>query len=781
MSNFLPPTWQEMLDLLTLTAKCDGFFERVTNLPARNNAVKTCLSHSFYRMKLLEWITFVKSKRCLQKSPTQSSKLRADGNEKFKYKDYASSAELFTESMAHALYNSKEMALAVANRSAALFYLGAYEECLKDIELALGNNYPESLKYKLYTRKAECMEKLNRYKEAIDAYNCALQLLKDANIGDAEEKELQIIMNKSTIQMKLKDSLSESNVTKDCSDVGTSGEREMKLVDKIPVVSHGESESFAYASAALSLRYNTSKGRHVVAKQDLRAGDIIFVEKPYAFVLLPDYCRQYCHHCCKQCATPIPCTGCAKTFYCGQCCRDSSWQEYHRYECSGGLELMHSVGIAHLALRVVLKADPLCSENSKFIKHPPDKSDCVESFGNKNNNYPAVYSLLPHIENMENDDFFQYALTATLLLIYLKESTEYFDNRQLTNQIESLHISDKSEPSIDFIGRLILRHIAQLICNAHAITKIESVRAVHNVTEEAQVRIATAIYPSASMMNHSCNPNIISSFYGEYVVVRASREIAAGSEVFNCYGPHFRRMPLKERQEILKSQYFFRCSCVCCTDSAMIEKEKHFSAWLCPQCSGPLISNNELENENKMHTLKCCCCRFKERADKTEHYVDQASDCYEKGVDAADNGDIEQALLMLKQCLSLREKYLYSKNADISKCLNQLARCCAVKGDFEQSVQLLKRSITMVEEQFGETSIELANELQKLSDVMLCCLKGSSLQRSEFLKKWEETESIVKKAKAILEITCGRWTNVMQDILDKEEYLKSLKPTAEQS
>lgn len=780
MSSFLPPTWQEMLDLLMMTAKYDGFFERVTSLSARNNAVKTCSSHSFYRSKLLEWIAFVKSKSCLLKSPAHSSKLRADGNEKFKYKDYASSIELFTESMAHASYNSKEMALAVANRSAALFYLGAYEECLKDIELALRNSYPESLRYKLYTRKAECMDKLKRYQEAIDAYNCALELLKHANLGDGEEKELQIIMNRSTAQMKLRDSVSENNVINDCSDVGTSDKSEMKFVEAVPAISHGESETFAYASSALSLRYDTSKGRHVMTNQDVRAGDIIFVEKPYAFVLLPDYYRQYCHHCCKQCTTPIPCTSCTNTLYCGECCRDSSWQEYHKYECSGGLELLQSVGIAHLALRVVLKADPLCSENSKFRNDPPDKLDCVATFGNKCNNYPAVYSLLPHIEDMENDDFFQYAMTATLLLIYLKESTEYFNNRQNIEQIELLHISNKSELNIDFIGRLILRHIAQLICNAHAITKIESMPAIHGVTEEAQVRIATAIYPSVSMMNHSCNPNIISSFCGEYVVVRASRAITAGLEVFNCYGPHFRRMPVKERQEILNSQYFFRCTCDCCTDSVLIEKEKHFSAWLCPHCTGPLISNSELEKESKSHMLTCSSCKHKERADKFEQHLNEANNFYEKGVAAADEDDIEKALLMLKQCLSLREKFLYKKNADISKCLNQLARCCASKGDFEQSVQFLKRSITMVEEQFGETSIELANELQKLSDVMLCCLKGSNLQKSEFLKKWKEAESCVKRAKAILEITYGSWTNVMRDILDKEQYLSSLKPTLAQ-
>jgi hypothetical protein len=65
--------------------------------------------------------------------------------------------------------------------------------------------------------------------------------------------------------------------------------------------------------------------------------------------------------------------------------------------------------------------------------------------------------------------------------------------------------------SVDAMGSRILRHIAQLICNGHAITKIDTnllEKGFVNTRAEAKVRIATAIYPSASMMNHSCDQNI---------------------------------------------------------------------------------------------------------------------------------------------------------------------------------------------------------------------------------------------------------------------------------
>lgn len=34
------------------------------------------------------------------------------------------------------------------------------------------------------------------------------------------------------------------------------------------------------------------------------------------------------------------------------------------------------------------------------------------------------------------------------------------------------------------------------------------------VVESSQFRIAVALYPGASLMNHSCDPSVINSFFG---------------------------------------------------------------------------------------------------------------------------------------------------------------------------------------------------------------------------------------------------------------------------
>ena len=86
------------------------------------------------------------------------------------------------------------------------------------------------------------------------------------------------------------------------------------------------------------------------------------------------------------------------------------------------------------------------------------------------------------------------------MTIYLEEKTNLFEGQQ------------RREKLLDF-GGVILLHIAQLICNGHAITDIETeCDSVSSLLVENQIRVATAIYISASMMNHSCDPSIINRY-----------------------------------------------------------------------------------------------------------------------------------------------------------------------------------------------------------------------------------------------------------------------------
>ena len=119
------------------------------------------------------------------------------------------------------------------------------------------------------------------------------------------------------------------------------------------------------------------------------------------------------------------------------------------------------------------------------------------------------------------------------------------------------------------VSCLILRHLLQTICNAHAITKLRDnsdTSAKVSTLDREQIRFATAIYPRVSLLNHSCNSNVLSSFRedSDVIVVKSGRPIAAGCEIFNSYGPHYLKMGFLERRQSLIEQYHFECGCEPC-------------------------------------------------------------------------------------------------------------------------------------------------------------------------------------------------------------------------
>lgn len=71
----------------------------------------------------------------------------------------------------------------------------------------------------------------------------------------------------------------------------------------------------------------------------------------------------------------------------------------------------------------------------------------------------------------------------------------------------------------DVIGCLLFHHSQQMSCNVHAITAIVSTSddktnpkhypSKDQVVSREQKRIATAVYPTASLLNHACDPDVI--------------------------------------------------------------------------------------------------------------------------------------------------------------------------------------------------------------------------------------------------------------------------------
>ncbi len=184
-------------------------------------------------------------------------------------------------------------------------------------------------------------------------------------------------------------------------------------------------------------------------------------ELPYCSVLLPDQYATHCHHCQRPFEVPVPCLECTQPRYCSDGCRAESWDVYHRHECSGGLDLLNSVGVAHLALRVVL----VCGAGRlREVRPFVDKRSLTLSRSSTvGGDYGRVLGLVEHSKSATPEDLFQYTLTAVLLSTFLRQRTKFFSDGGAAD--------DEEEEDV-FVSALLLKHILQLVCNASAIFEV---------------------------------------------------------------------------------------------------------------------------------------------------------------------------------------------------------------------------------------------------------------------------------------------------------------------
>ena len=90
-----------------------------------------------------------------------------------------------------------------------------------------------------------------------------------------------------------------------------------------------------------------------------------------------------------------------------------------------------------------------------------------------------------------------------------------------------------------------------------------------------------------SRINHSCDPNCVSSLDGINVFLIALRKIEEGEEITVSYTDSSK--PRKVRQEYLKNNLFFDCKCSLCSSDEFDTPEALRTAQIC-HCGESLLS-----------------------------------------------------------------------------------------------------------------------------------------------------------------------------------------------
>ncbi|KAL8198892.1 UNVERIFIED_CONTAM: hypothetical protein K2H54_028877 [Gekko kuhli] len=634
--------------------------------------------------------------------------------------------------------------------------------CLEDIGRALAEGYPRRLRPKVLLRKAECLLPLGRSQEAAEVL-CSLESEMSADQSPTADGH-QGLLGKLR-QLKAKVCQGKSFV---CQPTVPSGAQEA-------LEPWEENNRIPCASAAVSLRVSPDRGRHLAAARDIPPGEVLVREEAFVSVLRPgesfllrgggaetamgeplDNEDLHCHRCLRRLLASIPCQGCSYAKYCSQTCAQLAWENYHWRECSlGGLLLTLGV-FCHVAFRAVLVASSaeihtLVGESHRensgeanAAKDSASKEQDLASMpgcdadGQYHSSYQAIFSLLSHTEKQSPEFVFLCSLSVAALCKRLGEPG-------LAAPVWGKSPSERQEgatpaeapPELKILGEAMLKHMLQLRCNAQAVTTLrESGSGDKLVASSEQVRLAVALFPVVSLLNHSCDPNTSVTFSRTTAEVRALQPIAKGQEILHCYGPHKCRVGAAERHKELLAQYFFSCQCQACLRELGSSPEKgvsKYSVFRCPICQAPL----QMSNKNPCGALWVTVLAFPSCVRIDRHYNEWLED---------------QSLKLLLKCRSETQRLLCPEHLMVGEMEDHLAQAYAALGKWQEAAGHLRSSIQFVEAHYGPSSIEVGQELFKLAQVLF---NGCAVP---------EALNAVQKAEKILSVHLGPQSSQVEEL-----------------
>ncbi|KAL0280425.1 UNVERIFIED_CONTAM: hypothetical protein PYX00_001719 [Menopon gallinae] len=613
--------------------------------------------------------------------------------------------QLYTNAVFSAQPKSRALSQAYSSRSTVLYLMGHYRESINDIDMALSIlsiGSPE--RPSLLVLKSVLLSAVGENEKAKKVLTSAHSLRDKL---PSEDIRLNSEINNAETIIKR----------------GKLIEKQEEL--ELPKLKHGENPTFPGASNCVELKYSEEKGRHVIAKCDINVGDVLFLEKSFSFVI---HNKFYCEACCKYVVAPVPCEYCTVVQYCSEKCRDSAYESFHKFECGYKQALMYT-GIAQLALRIILKAagdfDTLKKRISSLNK---GKSIIGEDI------YENVYNLLDHTASLDITDLIKYSLVAIFISILI------FDNSYGT----------PTDLNIQSCANVILRHIVQVISNSHSICTSNSASPTSGLDLKER-RIGSAIYPSVSMMNHSCETSIVEGFHQDIFVGRACKKIKKGEEVYSNYGPNCILTDRLSRQKRLKDQYHFECKCPRCSEE--YDLYDILNSLKCKKCKGPLVDYAQrVDVDNKISI--CLSCGTKEffSAEKLMK-LKSIRELMDEGELMMDLNDWSSALNAYIMAWKLGINLLYKLHKDLESSADNIAECLIRMGEMKKGLRFMRCALLSTGARFGYDSLEFAFQSKEYSDVikMHCQVPlgkdRNELKdlRSEGFKFYEMSEKILRK------------------------------------
>ncbi|CAG9767303.1 unnamed protein product [Ceutorhynchus assimilis] len=306
---------------------------------------------------------------------------------------------------------------------------------------------------------------------------------------------------------------------------------------------------------------NDKVGRYAVASENLKAGDVIFAEAPFAYGPKTDSpCL------CLGCHTPVDCTYLCPTCFWPLCGPDCGNMKIHKdNECK-------------IFSEAKIKFQP--------VEDPTDV--CVQ--------YECITPLRVLLEKDRNPKRWEEEVAPMEAHTEERKSKPVWEFNQ-HNVVEYLRGPSKLDK---FSEELI-----------HQVCGILEINAFEARTPSCYT--IRCLYPKLAIMSHSCVSNIHHAvdcqangdFNDCVVTVRAAVEVPKGGELFSSYT--YSLWPTLVRRQFLRESKYFECTCPRCSDKT--ELDTHMSSLKCQRCdNGIIMSSNPLDDSCEW---KCHLCDYK--------------------------------------------------------------------------------------------------------------------------------------------------------------------------
>lgn len=430
------------------------------------------------------------------KNNATSTFYRELGNDIFEKKNYYDTIMAYNKSLVYAENGTSNVSLAYANRSACFFNMKLYEKCLIDIDLAIAARCSDNLRTKLLSRKSRCLKFI--------------------------EKNAQFAI----------------------------------IEPKLDFVAD---ERYPCLANILQIEQNDEFGRMITTKEDIPAGKIVMIEKP--FMNIPLQCRRVCGTCLDGWTNLVPCPKCTSIMFCkGEC----EANQLHKIECGMLFSLDAKDHIFSLYIfRSILFA----------LEILPDVRILMDFIANTiDDGNTKVFT------EQVNDDLLKYR--TFLQMWYANELTE---RTEFPIQVYGVYKMLLNLPTIKrkFLTLKHQRFLMNLIGHHSCIIR-------SNTTS-----------PMANLLNHSCAPNVVLIRLGNRNLCVTIRPIEKDGQLFVNY---FQQSSMdeylvnKKRQDHLKQLFEFKCKCErCCLQIPTVKQFQAIKA-------DPLFSYNRQHiKEPSMH------------------------------------------------------------------------------------------------------------------------------------------------------------------------------------